>query len=219
MLIFDCETGPLPREQLEAICPEFSPETVACGNLKDPDKIAAKCAEAKQRWFDDAALSAATGRVLAIGYLSPEKDKLALDHGRDEADLLASFWKQFVKIRNEGRKLIGVNILSFDVPFLVRRSWILNVDIPSTVREGRYFDKSLVDLRDVWLCGQMQQSCESSLNHMSLALGVGSKPAGINGGDFARLYFGSEVEKQQALDYLTNDLQLTAKVARRIGVI
>lgn len=221
MLIFDIETGGLPPEQIAAIVGDFDPESVKYGNLKDEVKKAEKLKEARAEWeescVNQAALSAATGEVLAIGYYSPEKKKTTLDHGKSEADLLVAFWKQYQKMRSANRKLIGVNILNFDVPFMVRRSWICGVDVPATVRNGRYLDGLFLDLRELWLCGQRFTDCQSSLDHMARALGVGHKNG--NGADFAKLYRGTAVEKQAALDYLTNDLNLTALVAQKMGLI
>lgn len=217
MLVFDIETEPLPTDQLESVMPEFNESTVAVGNLKDPDKIATKLAEARQKWIDKAALSAATGRVLAIGYLSPDKAKLAIDHGISEVDLLQRFWSQATKIRDTGRKLIGINIHDFDLPFMVRRSWINQVDVPSWVRDGRYFAGQFLDLRDEWLLGQREGSCESSMDHIAKALGFEGKNG--EGKDFAKLYHGTAQERGQALAYLENDLQQIAKISKRIGLL
>jgi hypothetical protein len=177
---------------------------------------------------DKAALDATTGRVLAIGFQSGDdgptsRGKFAIEDGKgDEAALLAAaFWAKYAKCRTTAggpRKLVGANILQFDLPFLIRRSWILGVDVPATVRNGRYFDQLFVDVREVWLCGQRWGECSSSsLDSMSRALGVGAKNG--NGADFAKLWSGTADERNQAVEYLKNDLALTAAVAKRLGVV
>ncbi len=116
--------------------------------------------------------------------------------------------------------LVGANIIQFDLPFLIHRSWILGVDIPSTVCQfGKWgnFDPLFIDIREWWQLGQ-RNGCESSLDVMARALGCGCKTEGIDGGNFARLWFGTPEERQQATGYLLNDLQLTADVATRLGV-
>jgi len=218
-LITDIETGPLPREQLDAIAPKFDSENVAVGNLRDPDKIAAKMSEARERWYEKAALSPVTGHVLAIGYMSPETGKFAIEHGKPEEELIAGFWRKYGEMRNATRKIVGFNIFDFDLPFLVRRSWKRQIDVPASVFNGRYFDSAFLDLREKWLCGQHYSGVESSLDHVARALGVGNKPEGISGADFGRLYQGTAAERQQALDYLANDLKLTASIAARLGVV
>lgn len=246
MLIFDIETGGLPDEILRKFAPEFTepphpgefnPSAVKLGNLKDQTKIndkmeSARAAHAEavqshsanveaaraehwQKVVEGAALSPITGQVLAIGLRSAKG--ISILEG-DESDLIIAFWSQYEKMRQQNRQLIGCNIFGFDLPFLIRRSWILRIDIPSTVRDGRYWNRLFVDLRDVWLCGQQWAQTPSSLDIMARALEVGEKPADIGGGDFARLYRGTPEEKAAALEYLRNDLDMTAKVAERLAV-
>lgn len=248
VLIFDIETGPLPDEALAQAFKfdppphpgEFDPASVKYGNTKDEAKRAEKLEQAKQAhaaavanyerdaaaardqaWQSlkgSAALDASTGQVLAIGIR--RDDKSGVFQG-PEAEILAKFWAKYLACRKEQTKLVGANIVQFDLPFLVRRSWILGVDVPGSVCQfGKWgnFDSLFVDIREWWQLGQ-RNNCESSLDTMARALGVGSKPEGIDGSDFARLWFGSPEEKQQAMGYLLNDLQLTADVATRLGVI
>lgn len=247
MLIFDIETGPLADEQLfehfTFDAPphpgEFNPASVKYGNTKDEAKRAAKLEECRQAhaaavenyerdaaaardaaWLEfksKAALSAITGQVLAIGIR--RGDKAGIFEG-PEAEILAKFWKKYTACRAERAMMVGANIMEFDLPFLVQRSWILKVDVPATVCEfGKWgnFDKLFVDIRQWWQMGK--RDCPSSLDTMARSLGVGQKTEGIDGGDFARLWFGTPEEKQQARGYLLNDLLLTDAVAARLGVI
>ena len=65
-IIFDLETGPLAESELVAMMPVFDPEEVKTGNLKDPEKIAEKLAEAeanhRRDFIERAALDPLTGR-------------------------------------------------------------------------------------------------------------------------------------------------------------
>jgi hypothetical protein len=226
---------------------EFNPSTVAVGNLKDQAKIDEKIAKAKaahelavtnydrdritlaEQHFADfkskAALDPTTGIVLAIGFQSADNGKFAIEHGDgDEGKLLAAFWAKYAKCRaNPGgpRKMVGCNIFGFDLPFLVRRSWMLGVDVPaSVVVNRRYFDQLFVDLREVWLLGQRWGDCGSSLDTIARTLGnCGQKPEDVGGADFARLWNGTADDKNQAVAYLRNDLAMTSKVAKRLGVV
>ena len=58
----DIETGPTKNA-----LSYFSRKDVKLGNLKDPNKIEAKLAEAEDEFLDKAALSPITGKVLAVG--------------------------------------------------------------------------------------------------------------------------------------------------------
>jgi hypothetical protein len=225
---------------------EFDEAAVKYGNLKDPAKRHAKLEEAREAhaalvagydaslaaleaeyWqgiIDKAALSPVTGRILAIGYRATETapHKAAIDHG-DEAEIVAKFWEKYKKCREtkpNQRKMVGCNILDFDLPFLIRRSWILGVDVPSTViRDDRYFDPVFVDIRAKWLCGQYRNGCESSLDLIGRAFGIGGKPDGMSGKDFARMWLGTPEERSQAEAYLLQDLKVTALAAERMGIV
>lgn len=257
MLIFDIETGGLPLDHLQSICPPFEPpahpgifdeSAVKYGNTKAPDKRAAILEAARQKHaaavasyeidvetarrdhFDNfvqhAALDPTTGQVLAIGYLSvkPEGGQAVLtdlvggngedDGERCEIHLLEDFWEQYRTKGSKGRHFVGCNSHGFDLPFLIRRSWILGVAVPATVRRGRYFDSIFIDIREQWLCGQPWGNCQSSLGHIAQALGCGEKNG--DGEHFAELL---AIDRDAARAYLVNDLELTAACAVRMGIV
>lgn len=111
-----------------------------------------------------------------------------------------------------GWPLIGWNIFGFDLPFILRRSWILGVALPEWIRNGRYWDRCFVDAMDVWACGNRDQAV--GLDLAAATLGVGRKSG--SGAHFASLWGGSDEERAHALEYLENDLRLTKSVAERI---
>lgn len=226
MLIFDIETGPLPEEQLRQLYvePTYEEFAASCDSRWKPETVKGKYEELLktgwQKFVDVAALDPTTGQVLAIGYYSFKpsggiaiKPDLARDHQYGENELIAAFWQQYMKCHKSGRRMAGVSIFGFDLPFLVRRSWILGIDIPQTVRNGRYFDHIFTDLCDVWLCGQRFGETPANLNAIARALGVGQKNG--NGADFARLL---AEQPEEAIAYLRQDLELTAACAVRMGV-
>ena len=187
------------------------------------------CIAAERQYWqeqrDKAALSAVTGRLLAVGITRVGSKEIRVIDCTDEADALEQFWKRIYEAsRRENAKLIGFNINNFDIPFLVRRSWVNNVDVPDTVFEksGKYLDPIFVDLMAKWSCGQYREFI--SLNNVARALGVGSKPTDengdkISGKDFSRLWFGTPEQRQQAEDYCRNDVVMTLRVAERLGVV
>lgn len=204
--VFDIETGPLPDIILDALMPEFEP----AANLKDPDKIAADIAKKKAKFKEDAALSPLTGRVLAVGFLPDFGDGPVIIHDDDEAKLLTSVW-DYIRTAGGQRRpsFVGFNIAGFDLPFLVKRSWILNVPVPPNVRQGRYWADWFVDLREVWQLGDKQS--HGSLDSICRAMGLGEKNG--SGAEFARLW---REDREKAKAYLLNDLEMTGKLAARL---
>ena len=82
--------------------------------------------------------------------------------------------------------------------------------VPLSVRDGRYWSKRFIDLRDTWQVGDRQAS--GSLDRICCHFGLEGKNG--NGKDFARLF---ELDKELALDYLRNDLRMTRQVAERMN--
>jgi len=205
--IFDIESGPLPLEKLGHLTPEFT----APANYKDPEKIAANIAAQRDAWLDKAALSAITGRVLCVGALKPDGTTEHL-FSDDESKLLESVWLMLLDDVIASH-WIGHNIFAFDLPFLVRRSRILNVFVPlHAIRPGRYWSDRFIDTMQEWDLGTHERI---SLDNLARCMGCGAKPEGVTGKDFARLWV---EDKPQALAYLDNDLRMTAAVAARMGL-
>lgn len=247
-LVFDIETGPASREHLTKILPpfeappspgEFDPASVKTGNLKDESKVKAKiedarrkheaeatnwsqrCEEMEKKYWDEhvgrAALSPITGQVLAIGYRGNGVKFDYVSEDRSERDLLSQFWTMFRSCYRQPRQLVGFNIGNFDVPFLVQRSWILDLQVPPEVLTASgYLDPIFVDLMRVWSAGVRNGFV--SLDAVCAACGLGKKPEGVSGAMFADLFHNPET-RELALDYLSNDLEMTFRLAERLGVI
>lgn len=229
MIVFDIETGPLPLAELRASLPPFDEEEVKVGNLKDPDKIKAKIEEARvaheEQFIARAALSPLTGRIICIGYLSTDKGATVIDAGEKdgggEGEILMNFWRRYGLCRRDKRLLVGHNLVGFDIPFIVRRSWLLGVDVAATVFErGRYLDSlTFADTMQLWSCGTRDPWIK--LETLSKAFGGGGKPIGedgekVDGAMFADLW---RLDRAKAEAYLRNDLEMTARVAQRMGLI
>ncbi len=246
MLVFDIETGPLPEQELQRVyeppeqLPEpgkFDPALVKFGNMKDEAKRKAKLDAAREaheklivehkktsaahiaehwsKFVDKAALSALTGRVLAIGYRSTERGALVLDIEDDESVMLNNFWMQFFRSRARGQLMVGHNISGFDVPFIARRSWMNGIEVPSDVLErGRFLNpNAFADTMQCWACGTRDYV---KLDVLAKAFGLEGKTEGIDGSMFASLF---KNDRPKAEEYLRQDLDLTAAVAERIGLL
>lgn len=223
-LVFDIETH---REQEPKLSLMIDGELEKFKNSKGlkrlkPENQPAKIAERREELLDSAALSATTGRIVAIGYFNRVAGKKSIDGisegagvpttPRLEVDLLIGFWSKVMT----GRKLIGFNIKGFDLPFIVRRSVINGLDIPDGVFDGRYFSRQFVDLADYWKCGNSQDY--ESLDAICRAIGCGAKPDDVEGATFGAHFLAGGEARAKAIGYLMNDLDMTGAVADRFGV-
>jgi hypothetical protein len=206
--IFDIETGPRSRAELAECVPHFD----APANWKDPEKIRAYVAEKEAEWFQSGALSALTGRVLAIGYTNEATGEIGFFASNNEAADIAAFWQLIAPTGYLQAELIGFNSNRFDLPFLIRRSWHLRVSVPTELVSGRFLPSQCRDLLDCWRCGNREDSV--SLDRLAQFLGVGRKTG--HGADFASQW---ATDPAGALDYLANDLRLTRRCAVALGLL
>ena len=206
-IYFDIETGPLPLSEL--VIPPFDPSQVKLGNIKNPDIIAEKIQRAEENHVSDyirnAALDAISGQVLAIGYRIEHEQPAVLCADTDgEKAMLVQFWALLDSFERKPQ-LIGFNTKPFDLPFLIKRSWKHRVTVPYWLRNGRYWNDLIVDLRDPWQLGDSR--AHGSLNAICRHLGLGEKTG--SGADFHRLW---QTDRQAAIAYAIQDVELTAKV-------
>lgn len=219
----------------------FDPDSVKLGNVKDSIKRAEKIHAAQKahaelvanydsnlaaaeqaHWReirDKAALDATTGRVCAIGYKSREdSEKIQTALETSEADLVRGFWEAAAKMRSQQRKMIGHYSNSFDVPFLVRRSWILGIPVPDWITTPTgYLNPMFIDTMAVWQVGNRRDSIK--LDRLATALDCGSKPDDCTGAHFYMMLRGEGAEREAAIEYLRNDLQMPFLIARKLGLI
>ena len=218
MAIFDLESGPLPEDQLRAMLPEFDESTVKLGNATKADTVARIIDEARENHWPNfiakAALDPVKSRVLAVGVVF-EVDKYEIAYGDNECQLLEGTWDMFT----DTEKLVGHHIFGFDLPYLVKRSWITGVDVPDWVREGRYWSKRFIDLMVEWNLGDRTGGFISADN-LARAFGLeGKSTTGVTGENFHEYFRGDEVQRRMALDYLENDLRLEWEIAERMQIV
>lgn len=208
-IFFDIETETLPEQEIAHLAPEFT----APANYKDPEKIKASIQEQRAKWLADGALSAVTGRVICIGILTQKLSVFLGENDEDEQQIVRYFWEQIAISIQAGHQLVGFCCRTFDVPFLVRRSFRYGIRVPACIWEGRYLTSSIVDVADLWACGGRDPRDRISLDTLSQFLGVGAKNG--DGKDFGALW---HADRPAALKYLENDLALTKAAYERMTI-
>ena len=228
-VFYDIETGPRPEDELRQLFREKTEEEFAatCDKRWKPDTVAAKHKEyqanAWEEFVGKAALSPVTGRVLLIG-LVKDGDFAGITHDGGEPAMLSLFWSKVEEWLAAKLPIIGHNSNSFDLPFLIRRSWMLGIDVPPEVKQGRYLHPLFRDTMEFWSCGGREYP---SLDSLGEAFGIGQKTEGVHGRDFHRWWFGTmegvdvpvEQQRIKALEYCEQDVRLTAAIAARMGMV
>lgn len=205
------------------------------------DYEADQVAKEANYWRDiigKAALDPMCGQVLTIGILNTDLENplpgASQGHSGDdngdfeqvllfvdgqnyhsESDVIEAFWQLILQRAANGATIVGHNIQEFDLPFLMNRSWINGIDVPTgLLKNNRYWNESFIDTREVWRAGRKNQfGNSSSLDAIGRVFGFGGKLDGVNGGDFHKLWFGSAEDRAKAIEYLSRDLVLSLRVA------
>lgn len=98
--VFDIETSPKSIDQIEEIAPEFKPDSVKVGNLKDYEKIQEKIQSARENHIDSiadkAGLHAHYSDPIAIGYIHEDGTE-QLDFS-EPRELVRNFWEISQKV-------------------------------------------------------------------------------------------------------------------------
>ena len=181
----------------------------------------ANCETAEKQHFEkfksEAALHADTGQTILIATYDLHEEESYLFEG-NEIRILTNWWELVSAALRCGSKLAGVNTHDFDLPFLIRRSWLLGVRVPHGVvdltTKWMNFAPNFVDLRQVWQIGN--KSCPSSFDRIGKAFGTGGKCEGDHGAEFAALY---ATDPDKARAYAINDVIQPAMWLSRFGLV
>jgi len=212
--ILDIETIAQPESEIRSKLQPFDANKVALGVLKDPDKIMAKIMEAEANHgnaeVERAALSAETGIVAISGMMNDSLHQFA----DSEEDVIEKTFDKMMQVFSGGGIISGWNVKGFDLPFLVKRAWLIGVKVPARIfnpLKPRYpWSDSIIDLMEVWKAGQYTEK-HTSLNAALRHLGLPEK-TGL-GADFGKLWAS---DKGAALAYNADDLDRELKVAMRL---
>ena len=144
-------------------------------------------------------------KIIAIGIRHSTANQIFFSE--NEKEILEKFWEEWRKIKKENpnAQIYGFSILNFDIPFLVARSFINNVAIPS------FFSlKYIVDLREK-INAYRYGETRGKLKEYALLLGL--KNLGMDGSNVADLCMNKDWDKLKA--YLANDLEITDEIYKR----
>lgn len=225
---------------------EFDPATVKTGNLKDEAKIKEKIEKAKEdfqtkkrtaeialeegradawnAFIEKAALSPLTGQVLAVGVWdnTADSDKEFLiscvQDGFAERDLIEGTMGLLESAILSGQRIIGHNVIAFDLPFLIRRGLFYGIAPPVSLTNqlDAYKPSHIVDTMRYWQFGNRG---EQNVSLDKLAQFFGTTRKNGSGAFFYKKFFGSSTERTESIEYLYNDIVMTVEIAGKLGVI
>jgi DNA polymerase elongation subunit (family B) len=174
--------------------------------------------------FRRLALCGEYGRVLTIGVivecdgqiehrgLLGRERQTSLFH-LDEGRTLRAFWKLIKNFNTARDVVIGHNVLSFDLPFIVKRSLINRVQPTVQLSFARYRNQPIFDTMQAWAHWDSRQYL--TLNDLAGVLRLGmTKTEGMDGGKVYEQFCQGCHEK--IASYCLQDVELVRAVYYRM---
>ena len=195
ILFFDIETEMNP----EAL--EFIQEPKAPSNYKDPDKIKAFIEEKRAEIITKAALDEDYGRIIAIAY-SLGDNPIEVITG-SESDILKKFWNLY---KSANGISCGYNIIGFDLPYLMRRSFYFGIKIPIIPSLAKYRSHPTIDLMGIlYNWGQ-----DKGLKWVCKRYGIDNPLPDLDGSKVA------EMDIDTLKEYAANDVRMTVELYNKM---
>lgn len=177
--------------------------------------------------FRSTALDGALGRILCIGYNEQDENGKSIAHGcfgwndnnqrfeMNEAKLLTKFWDYLKGFNLNKDLIIGHNILSFDLPFIKKRSLIHDVKPTVNFSFYKYQKEPVFDTMlhfDSWVCGKNNTT---SLKKLAYAFGLDCPKDVLGELNVYDAYLAGEFQKLH--DYCKADVKATHLIWRKLS--
>lgn len=218
-LFLDIETIPTARDDVrEYIAATVKPP----GNISKAETIAKWIAESKPEAVEDAiaktGLDGSFGRVCVIGWAFNDGDARTLLNADNEAALLACFADVMADAINHSTQfstiVIGHNVSSFDLRFLVQRFIVHGIRPPMTIQraaQAKPWESDKVFDTMVQWAGVGNRI---SLDKLCLALEIESPKGDMDGSQVAAYVAAGRIAEVAA--YCQRDIEATRAVYRRM---
>lgn len=208
-IVLDIETSALPNaaDYLEPVQP--------AKNLVDPAKVKADIEKRTAERDDKLALDWNVGRIIAIGYWAESLGTRVYlcPTEEDEQRELSVFWHHVGQ-----RTIVGFNVKSFDLPYMVQRSRYLGVSHPQ-LDFGKYSRRGIEDLfldltfnAGTYDQGAMRRTLKAFARRFGLPVNDE-----IDGKDIQALVAADNWAGIES--HLRSDIDLTVALARRLGIV
>lgn len=212
-LVFDIETGFAPDEELAPILEKAKP----AANIRDPAKRLASIAEAQERIREKSAL-VDCAPVLCIVSKTPQglfTHNWMTEHSgvrlETEKEMLIAFREFANQAIGGGTKVVGHNIISFDVPKLRNRYVKLRLSPPKFLAVGQQDDFELVDTAKLFRAFSSWHRDDfcTSLDNVCISLGIPRHKAAMSGKEVPQAHLDGRYEEiltYCALDVLATEM-------------
>jgi len=132
---------------------------------------------------------------------------LGADNEEEETEILVKFWHAWMQF---GSRMCGFNIVSFDLPIIMRRSWALGVRF-APIRLRRYSTEYVIDLmQEFYGWGQYPGKKYRGLKTLADMYGIPVSKKDVDGSMVATM------TNEERCEYCASDVDVTWELARRL---
>jgi len=159
-----------------------------------------------QKQIRDMALDIDYARIVALGMCYEARDLVVFtaDNEKEEFSILDNFWHV---LSSYDTRLCGYNIKGFDLPIIIRRSWVLGVNPVKRFSDvRRYTVEPVVDLMELLYHGGYNFHYKS-LKDVAKMYGIENSLPEAEGSQVV------DMSLEQIADYCANDVQMTTQLA------
>lgn len=173
-------------------------------------------------YFEKAPIYSEYGKIVVItcgGFKDDEVITISFSSDDNEEEIINNFFTFINKklSKNPTSCIIGYNINSFDVPFIIKRAFINNIlQIPTIFK---IFDKKPWELsakfKDIFLLWQLNTRNFVSLDAVASCLGLETHKDVMEGSMVGSTYY-IDKDLDKIVQYCEMDVVLTGKVMKRL---
>jgi predicted PolB exonuclease-like 3'-5' exonuclease len=173
-------------------------------------------------YFEKSPLYSEYGKIVVIscgGFKDDEIATISFSSEDNEEEIINNFFTFIYKknLKTPTSCIIGYNINTFDVPFILKRAFVNNIkQIPPIFR---IFDKKPWELsakfKDIFLLWQLNTRNFVSLDAVASCLGIETHKDMMNGSMVGSTYY-IEKDLNKIVQYCEMDVVLTGKVMKRL---
>lgn len=172
----------------------------------------------EELFAEKAALFAEFGKIvcITIGKIKDGVLKLKSYSGHEEGVLLNDFCKTLdaMSAKNKQTVLCGHAIKGFDIPYLIRRCLVNQIELPTLldIAHLKPWETTGVDTMELWKAGGFSGG---SLIAIAVALGLANPKDDIEGHQTTYTYYNEENGLQRIKEYCEKDVLTVANIIRR----
>lgn len=167
-------------------------------------------------FIDKAPLIPEYGKIICMsfGMFKDDKKTVMTLIEEDEEALLRRISKIFNRASETKRFLCGFNIKSFDIPFLIKKFYKYEIDLPSCINfvGAKPWEINVTDLSDVWK-GMGRNA--SSLDEVTYELDIPS-PKTIMSGDEVYDYYWNKKDTKSIINHCEQDVDAIIQVTQKL---